>query len=254
MFNFKLLKRNNWILALIGVSTVVGSVFPTWVYAQNPEDSVPIVPDRRKPGGSRPGSDSIEVPMRRKPGGSRDLLSNNSCRFDPQELTALVPQSLSGATASASPTLFFAVPAISPKTSVEFVLRDQADQLVYERTMPGLGQKGILSITLPPQTLTSSKDYHWYLSVVCNGRDRAYDLVVEGFVKRLSIDLTQKPDANLEEKLGFYQTKKLWQDQLSFLVELKRDRPNDPLVLSVWQQTLKSVNLDESIATNPLLP
>jgi len=250
---FKSLKRNSWLLVLLGVSSMVGGFLPQWVHAQTSEDA-PIAPDRRKPGGSRPGSDSIEVPMRRKPGGSRDLLSNNSCQFDPQGLTALVPQSLKGATASASPTLFFAVPAISAKTSIEFVLRDQNDQLVYERTVPGLGQAGILPMTLPPNTLKSSQDYHWYLSVVCNNRDRAYDLVVEGFVQRLALDPNQKPNTDLANQIKFYQTQNLWQDQLALLAELKRDRPNDPEVTHLWQQTLKSVNLDEAIAANPLLP
>jgi hypothetical protein len=250
---FKSLKRNSWLLVLLGVWSIAGGFLPQWVYAQTSEDA-PIAPDRRKPGGSRPGSDSIEAPMRRKPGGSRDLLSNNSCRFDPHELTALVPESLKGGTASASPTLFFAVPAISAKTSIEFVLRDQNDRLVYEKTLAGLGKVGILPMTLPPNTLSPSQDYHWYLSVVCNNRDRAYDLVVEGFVQRLALDPNQTTNADPADRIKFYQTRNLWQDQLAFLVELKRDRPNDPEVTNLWKQTLHSVNLDEAIAANPLLP
>jgi hypothetical protein len=253
MFKFKSLKQNSWMLVLIGVSSVAGGFFPQWVHAQSADDSLPTVPDRRKPGGSRPGSDSIEVPMRRKPGGSRDLLSNNSCRFDPQTLTALVPESLKGATASASPTLFVAVPAISPKTTVEFVLRDANDQLVYEKTMPGLGQAGILPMTLPPNTLSPSQDYHWYVSVVCNNRDRAYDLVVEGFVQRLTLDPHQKQNLDLANQIKFYRTQNLWQDELALLVELNRDRSNDPKVADLWQKTLKSVNLDEDILANPVL-
>ncbi|PZV26897.1 MAG: hypothetical protein DCF12_07350 [Snowella sp.] len=250
---FQSFKRHSWLLVLLGVSSMVGGFLSQGVYAQTSEDA-PIAPDRRKPGGSRPDSDSIEAPMRRKPGGSRDLLSNNSCRFDPQELTALIPESLKGATTSASPTLFFAVPPISAKTSIEFVLRDANDQLVYERTVSGLGQAGILPMTLPPNTLSPSQDYHWYLSIICNNRDRAYDLVVEGFVQRLTLDLNQKTNADPADRIKFYQTQNLWQDQLAFLVELKRDRPTDPEVTNLWKQTLKSVNLDEAIAVNPLLP
>jgi len=63
-----------------------------------------------------------------------------------------------------------------------------------------------------------------------------------------------KTNADPVERIKFYQTRNLWQDQLAFLVELKRDRPNDPEVTNLWKQTLKSVNLDESIAANPLLP
>ncbi len=253
MFKFKGFKHS-WILPLISISSLTGYITPALVQAQNPEELIPVIPDRRKPGGSRPASDAIEAPMRRKPGGSRDLLSNNSCRFDPQQLTALVPQSLSGATASASPTIFFAVPAIAKNTAIEFVIRDQKDKLVYEKTSPGLDQSGILSISLPPNTLNSSQDYHWYLSVICNNRDRAYDLVVEGFVQRVAGEFNQKQTANLEDKIHFYQTQNLWQDQLTFLAELKRDRPNDPFIVNLWQKTLKSVNLDENIATSSLLP
>jgi len=69
---FKSLKRHSWPLVLLGVSSMAGGFLLQGVHAQTSEDA-PIAPDRRKLGGSRPGSDSIEAPMRRKPGGSRDL-------------------------------------------------------------------------------------------------------------------------------------------------------------------------------------
>ena len=73
-------------------------------------------------------------------------------------------------------------------------------------------------------------------------------------MQRLALDPNQKQNLDLANQIKFYQTQNLWQDQLAFLAELKRDRPNDPEVTNLWKQTLKSVNLDESIAANPLLP
>ena len=73
-------------------------------------------------------------------------------------------------------------------------------------------------------------------------------------MQRLALDPNQKPNTDLANQIKFYQTQNLWQDQLALLAELKRDRPNDPEVTTLWKQTLKSVNLDEAIAANPLLP
>ncbi len=254
MVKSKILQYSCGLLWLMSCLAIAGEIFPLIAYAQETDNDLPIAPDRRKPGGSRPGSDTVEAPMRRKPGGSRDLLSNNTCRFDPQQLTALIPQSLSSSTASASPTLFFAVPVINKQTSVEFVLRDQVDQLVYENTFSGLEQAGILPVTLPENTLKPSGEYHWYLSVICNPRDRAYDYVVEGVVQRVAtLPSVLMPKGNLEEQIKIYQSQNLWQDKLAVLADLKRQRPNDPQVLTLWKETLKSVNLDEAIAVNPLL-
>lgn len=253
-YSFGILQYSFGLLGFISCLTIAGEIFPLIAQAQETDHDVPVAPDRRKPGGTRPGSDTVEAPMRRKPGGSRDLLSNNTCRFDPQQLTALIPPSLNSATASASPRLFFAVPVINPNTSIEFVVRDQADQLIYENTFSGLGQAGILSVNLPANTLKPAGEYHWYLSVICNQRDRAYDYVVEGVVQRVTTlpsNLRQK--GNLEEQIKIYQSQNLWQDKLAVLADLKRQRPNDPQVLTLWKETLKSVNLDETIAISPLL-
>ncbi|MEB3311641.1 MAG: DUF928 domain-containing protein [Snowella sp.] len=248
-----LLKQSAWLWGMISCVAIAAETLPLIAHAQSTDNDFPIAPDRRKPGGSRPGSDTIEAPMRRKPGGSRDLLSNNTCRFDPQQLTALVPQSLNSATASASPTLFFAVPIISQDTSIELVVRDETDQLIYEKFSSGLGQAGILSVTLPKNMLKPSGEYHWYLSVICNQRDRAYDYVVEGIVQRVAMSPSSTQNGNWEEQIKQYQAQNLWQDKLAVLADLKRQRPNDPQTLTLWQETLRSVNLDEAIAVSPLL-
>jgi hypothetical protein len=195
--------------------------------------------------------------MRRKPGGSRDEIAQNQCRFDSQQLTALIPPSLATASASASPTLFFAVPVIPSHTSLEFVLRNAQDELVYEKTFPGTTAAGILPIPLPAPGLDAQQQYHWYLSVICNPSDRAHDLVVEGLIQRVELDpsiqqkLTQAPPV---QKVALYQSHQLWQDEITTLVSLKQSHPNDPEVLQLLQTSLKTTDLDDQIDSLPILP
>ncbi len=218
------------------------------------------MPDRRKPGGQR--DPLLEAPERRKPGGKRDLelwAQGNRCNFDQERLTALIPKNLLGKTVSASPSLFFSIPAIPKSISVEFVLRDQNDQLVYETSFKGTEKVGIINLTIPTQTkeslLKNQQEYHWYLSIICNAQDRAKDVVVEGLLQRINLnpDLEKQfAQATPIDRVKLYQTHNLWQDTLSILAALKQANPSDPKVLELWQQLLASVELDEAIAQEPL--
>ena len=224
--------------------------------APAPDNSLQV-PNRRKPGASRPSTEVVEAPMRRKPGASREAIAQNQCRFNPQQLTALIPPSLSTATASANPTLFFAVPSIPSHTSLELVLRNGKDELVYEQTFPGVTTAGILPIALPSHRLDSQQQYHWYLSVICNPSDRAHDLVLEGLIQRVELDpsVQQKlTQANPEERVALYQSHQLWQDEITTLVNLKQSHPQDSQVLKLWQESLKVTELDNQIESLPILP
>lgn len=200
--------------------------------------------------------DAIAMPERRKPAGSRP---GRTCPAQ-QSLTALIPPDLLGLTASASPTLLFYLPAVSPSTAIEFVLRDQADRLVYETTFPGTGQAGILRLQLPPQiqggSIELEQEYHWYLSVICDPRDRAHDAVVEGLLRRVersaALDLPTPPGTELAQ-IERYREQDLWHDALKALADWKRSRPEDPALLSLWETLLQSAGLDGAIVRAPLL-
>ena len=134
-------------------------------------------------------SEIVQAPERRKPAGHH---GDNQCEdFTAQHLIALIPENLRGKTTATSPTLYFSVPAITANIKIEFVLRDHKDTLVDEQTFSGKGQAGIMPLELPRfspiDSPNSNNSYHWYLSVICNPSDRAYDIVVEGLLQPVDL-------------------------------------------------------------------
>ncbi|ACK65871.1 protein of unknown function DUF928 [Rippkaea orientalis PCC 8801] len=256
------------VLGITSLLTLYIASFPQVSQAQgnpnNGNDSLQV-PDRRKGGASRRpqpqemnNEDRLQVPGRRKPAASRPV--TDQCNFNPQDLTALIPQNLVSMTAKDSPTLFFSVPSISPSTVIELVLRGPNDELIYQKNLQGQGKAGIMKVQLPKidnfRPSESPNQYHWYLSVICNASDRAYDVVVEGLIQpsQINTNLQQKlPSATSTEQVKLYQDHNLWTETLDTLAELKRSRPQDPTILAMWSDLLKSVELDPKIAEQPLL-
>ncbi|MDJ0845105.1 DUF928 domain-containing protein [Crocosphaera sp.] len=277
MFNQKPIKRTIGGMTLaslmllcfssIGVTqTVTGNNNP------NPQEEslADSVPDRRRGGASRRPhplqnreenevEEMVQAPDRRKPAASRN---DNQCNFNPQQLIALIPKNLRGKTTADSPRLYFSVPAITPNTEIEFVLRGTRDELVGKQTFSGPGRAGIMSLQLPkvPRLSASSSrnSYHWYLSVICNPNDRADDVVVEGLLQPVALpshQLQQLEGATLEERLNFYQSYDLWHERLDTLASLRRSQPQNSRSSQQLGQLLQSdsVQLDPSLGQQPLL-
>ena len=231
----------------LGLSGIVATLMTSLPVQAAPDAQVlPSVPNRRKPGASRPSTEIVEAPMRRKPGSNRDL-GNSACPVDPQSMTALLPPSLTTVTAAHRPTLLVALPAMAQTVPLELVVRNSQDELVYERLWWGNPQAGILPLTLPSQVASQPGDYHWYVSVICQPGDRAKDWVVEGILQKVEPKTPVQVTASLEQ-FQFYQSQKLSQDALSLLSQLRQDHPQDATVQALWQQTLKDLALDSAIA------
>ena len=206
------------------------------------ESITDLIPNRRRGGAGRStttvenvedkedeNTEIVQAPQRRKPAASRN---DNQCNFNPQQLIALIPENLRGKTTATSPTLYFSVPAISANTEIEFVLRDTQDRLVEKQTFSGKGKAGIMGLKLPSVPRISegnrNSSYHWYLSVICNKSDRAYDVVVEGLLQPVALEANvqqQLATANLEERIKLYQTYDLWHENLDTLATMRRSQP-----------------------------
>jgi hypothetical protein len=50
-----------------------------------------------------------------------------------------------------------------------------------------------------------------------------------------------------------YAQAEIWQETISILAQLRHDRPTDTAVTEAWKELIDSVELDEAIATAPLL-
>ena len=192
---------------------------------------------------------NIGMPNHRRDGGSRS--GNDNCVASDRNLVALIPENTVALTASASPELFFYVPKTSPEKTIEFVLRSEADEFMYEAFLKTNGQ-GIISVKIPPEVqsklVTKGANYRWYLSMICNSRQRSRDIVVEGWMRQSKIGTTLKQKLEASDVVAqadLYQDRGLWYDALSVLAEQKKAQAEEPSIQAKWTEMLESVDLGE---------
>lgn len=189
-------------------------------------------------------------------------------------LTAIVPETNVGLTTQAGPTLFAYVPPNNAEWA-ELRLFEEAsgeEVLAAKVALPTATDStadyqhvaSVVSIPLPASgesALATGKSYLWALMVVCNGDNRAEDIVVTSVVQRvgddylqtLSPEVAQKlnavASASDEEKLSTYGSAGIWQDLLSEVASLAEADP------STYEATWVSLLTDQGlsgIATAPI--
>lgn len=198
------------------------------------------------------------LPIHRRDGGSRNGVSGR-CVDNRSNLIALVPEDRVASTNSISPSLFFYIPQTTEPKTIEFVLRNEADELVYEDFLTTNG-KGIIEVNIPSRVnaslLDKEQNYHWYLSLICNPQQRSRDLVVEGWMRHKPIDFATSEKlsnaANLVEKAKIYQQQGFWYDALATLAERRAISGDNSAVAIKWTNLLQSVGLEE-LASEPVI-
>jgi hypothetical protein len=198
------------------------------------------------------------LPTHRRDGGSRGSQDNCVVNAENQNLMALIPQNNVGMNASASPKLFFYVPELKKLSTLEFVLRNEQDQLMYETFLSTEGN-GIMSIEVPAEVksnlLKADQNYHWYLSLICNSQQRSRDIVVEGWMRQGRLNLaTQKQlnKASSLEKAEVYRQQGFWFDALLALTENPNSVAEETMMRQKWSEMLVSVGL-ESLVSEPFI-
>jgi hypothetical protein len=121
------------------------------------------------------------------------------------------------------------------------------------------GEAGLVSVSLPKDAtlapLQVGQRYYWYLSLICNVRNRAGDLTVQGNIERVAAnqELNRRIQSAAPSQYPFlYAEAGLWTETLSSLVALNRTNPGDPNPARNLSDLLQSVGLS-SIADQPLL-
>jgi len=205
------------------------------------------------------------LPGRRISGGSRSpstacLLSSGEAKEN-QKVIALTPEDNLSRTVAGHPGFWFVLPAINPDRSIEFSLMNQDEEVVYAQTLQPTGKANLVAIALPQTApeLDESQTYKWHLSVVCDPNSRATDLVVWGWIERLAIEpslLQTMAQANSQERLALYKELTAWNDTLTALSELHRDRAaanQDTTELEAqWTALLDSENLGQLSAASSI--
>ena len=196
------------------------------------------------------------LPTHRRDGGSR----GDKCIADieSQNLMALIPQRSVGVNASAAPKLFFYVPEIKNQRTLEFVLRNEEDRLMYEAFITTEGN-GIMSIEVPADVaanmLEDDQNYHWYLSMICDAEQRSRDIVVEGWMRQEAIDTATQQELNAAssvEKAEVYQEQGYWFDALSVLAEKSNSSSEQAVARQKWSEMLASIGLKD-LASEPFI-
>lgn len=229
MFNSKLkINQNNYFLSLFFVANLIILNFANPAIAEPKNNSNYGLPIYRRDGGSR----------------TDKCVANN----ENQNLVALIPDRSIGINASASPKLFFYVPEVDRPKTVEFVLRNERDELIYETFVTTKG-KGVMSVAIPPKfksnKLEPEQNYHWYLSMICDHNQRSRDMVVEGWMRQeaLNVAIEQKLNtANSVAQADIYHEQGFWYDALAVLAD---ENAKQPMVQAKWSELLASVGLED---------
>ncbi|MEL6929510.1 MAG: DUF928 domain-containing protein [Cyanobacteria bacterium J06600_6] len=194
------------------------------------------------------------LPTHRRDGGSRGIKDSCVASAKAQNLMALIPEKSVGINVSKSPKLFFYVPEVDNQSTLEFVLRNEQDRLIYEAFLATEGN-GIMSIEVPADVtaslLESDQNYHWYLSMICNDQQRSRDIVVEGWMRQETINsATQKNlnNASLAEKAEVYRQEGFWFDALSVLAENPEALRKQSRERQKWSEMLSSVGLRDLVS------
>jgi hypothetical protein len=193
------------------------------------------------------------------PGNRQGGATRGGCSSKNQSLTALVPATNLGTTTAEYPALFFYVPKTSVQTPLEFALLDQNDSPIYKTNIAPKQAPGIVKVSFSNlkgvPRLESGKNYHWYLSIICDPQDRSADIAVDGWIKRIQPDpalANELQQTKPGERVPLYEVGGVWYDTVAALAETRQSNPNNSALADEWAGLLKAVGLDK-IAREPIV-
>ena len=201
------------------------------------------------------------IPGRREAGGTRGGTCFAASASNPSRMTALIPESTLGRTASDKPMFFYYVPFKLNNTPVDFELTDENDKTLYNQSFVlSSDTPGIIQVDLSQQKnipgLKADQNYRWYLTIKCDLDDPSGNIVVHGWVQRVELSSSQRTQlaqADPLQRLQLYAQKGLWYETLAMLAQLRSSNPNNSSLQSEWSQLLNAVGLAR-LANQPLVP
>lgn len=191
----------------------------------------------------------LGAPARRESAGTRGCVFGN-----PASLIALMPESGVGRTTEAYPTFYWYLP-ISQASFVEFTLTHNSDtgeaaELIYQTRFAVTGEKGIMSLQLPPTAsmppLVEGDRYHWQVAVFCNPNSPSGELQVDGWIERQAPDASLTAaltDASELDQANLYASNGYWFDALDRLMSLQVSDPDNTDIQANLAEFLASAGL-----------
>jgi Domain of Unknown Function (DUF928) len=169
-------------------------------------------------------------------------------------VTALLPDTHNGRTASPHPTFFVYVPPTVP-TQAFFSLQDEEGNPIYHTWLSLSGQGGTIAIALPEDApeLEVGKNYLWMFAPIKPGNIlRPDNFNVVGWVKRVESVISSDNTAQSPiEQATKYAKAGIWYDTLAVLASAQLEQPANETLASEWQDLLAQVGL-EKVAVEPM--
>lgn len=194
-----------------------------------------------------------------RPGRVRSAATRGSCFQNQKPLIAIVPSDTEAQlTTSKYPTFYIYIPPTAKAQKMEFVLRDDSNITPLYRESFQPVQAGIITVRLPTNRppLQLGKVYTWGFSMICDTRERDEDLYIQSRIKRTqdeNLEAQLRATNNIYDRAVIYTTAGIWENALTSVATLRRQRPNDPKAQRYWQDLLQSINVPE-LAKQPFLP
>lgn len=194
-----------------------------------------------------------------EPGGRTSAGSRNCSVSNLQtaQLTALVPiyktegeAVTGGLTTRSNPTFWFYVPfKLQPENTMEFVLKDAAENYIYQTKIPGEAtSEGIVKLSLPPKLkLRENQSYRWHFLLYCNSKTPAK--FVSGYIKRVIRPNLERQlvTATPREQVHLYGKAGIWYDAFTQLANLYRQNPKDKHLQQDWISLMQDIQLAEVV-------
>ena len=162
-----------------------------------------------------------------------------SCTTNANYPVPLVPQNAETLTTSSSPKLFFKVPDVVQASTLEVVLLDSKDRVVYQNGLESY-QPGIVGLNLfdgsNSDALKVNSPYHWYLIQECSDNPEP-SIVASGTLQRVELDrevARQIDNASGLEKVKLYRQAGIWHEAIANLADFKCDSEAEGLVSQQW--------------------
>lgn len=196
------------------------------------------------------------------PGSNGSGASRGACILGKTTLLALAPtyrqeqngktkNQVWGLTTQERPTLWFSVPPTEATAALEFVLRDEANQILYRQPVQTLRNASIISIPLQalPQPLEVGKMYQWLFKIKCADSMQP-PVYVNGWIQRTQLEesiATQIEQANPLQKAALYAQHGIWYDAVTTLATLTSAQAQLD-----WRSLLTAAKLDD-LASLPVI-
>ncbi|WP_017658491.1 DUF928 domain-containing protein [Baaleninema simplex] len=235
-------------LVLAGIA--LSALVLTGLFAIAPARSLDFTPpDRGAPervdaGGTRYAD--FEIP------GDRDVTIVVNGEELECPLTAILPPENYGLTLRDYPTIYVHVPNL-PGADLQFTLRDDNDEVLYQSRFRLGHRHGTFGIPLPDNAnfdpLELYRSYRWTVELLDFGESISGAIVKVSPTEEFQRQLDR---ATSEERLELYAETGIWYDAIDTLATLHRNDPDNSQWMEVWREITESVDLMK-VGNKPLL-